>query len=86
MPIGLIAYKIISAQQNAENISAAENLVIEHSGEYPAFSFANKEQFIAFTRNLGNQAAGVAFDLALKALDPMIQDVNRCIRDMVNRI
>ena len=30
-----------------------------------AFSFANKEQFIAFTRNLGNQAAGVAFDLAL---------------------
>ena len=51
-----------------------------------AFSFANKEQFIAFTRNLGNQAAGVAFDLALKALDPMIQDAIGGIRDMVNRI
>lgn len=51
-----------------------------------AFSFANKEQFIAFTRNLGNQAAGVAFDLALKALDPMIQDAIGGIRDMVNFI
>lgn len=51
-----------------------------------AFSFANKEQFIQFTRNLGNNAAGVAFDLALKALDPMIQDAIGGIRDLVNRV
>ena len=51
-----------------------------------AFSFVNKEQFIQFTRNLGNNAAGVAFDLALKALDPMIQDAIGGIRDLVNQI
>lgn len=49
-----------------------------------SFSFVNKEQFIQFTRNLGNNAAGVAFDLALKALDPMIQDAIGGIRDLVN--
>lgn len=51
-----------------------------------AFSFVNKEQFIQFTRNLGNNAAGVAFDLALKALDPMIQDAIGGIRDLANFI
>lgn len=51
-----------------------------------SFSFVNKEQFIQFTRNLGNNAAGVAFDLALKALDPMIQDAIGGIRDLVNKI
>lgn len=49
-----------------------------------SFSFVNKEQFIQFTRNLGNNAAGVAFDLALKSLDPMIQDAIGGIRDLVN--
>ncbi|EMS6179619.1 conjugal transfer protein TraH, partial [Neisseria gonorrhoeae] len=51
-----------------------------------SFSFVNKEQFIQFTRNLGNNAAGVAFDLALKALDPMIQDAIGGIRDLVNYV
>lgn len=51
-----------------------------------SFSFASKEQFIQFTRNLGNNAAGVAFDLALKALDPMIQDAIGGIRDLVNQV
>lgn len=51
-----------------------------------SFSFANKEQFIQFVRNLGNNAAGVAFDLALKSLDPMIQDSIGGIRDLVNRV
>ena len=51
-----------------------------------AFSFVNKEQFIQFTRNLGNNAAGVAFDLALKALDPMIQDAIGGIRYLVNKV
>ncbi len=51
-----------------------------------SFSFASKEQFVQFTRNLGNNAAGVAFDLALKALDPMIQDAIGGIRDLVNQV
>lgn len=51
-----------------------------------SFSFVSKEQFIQFTRNLGNNAAGVAFDLALKALDPMIQDAIGGIRDLVNQV
>ena len=37
-----------------------------------AFGFANKEQFVEFVRNLGNNAAGVAFDIALDSLDPLI--------------
>lgn len=51
-----------------------------------SFSFANKEQFIQFTRNLGNNAAGVAFDLALKSLDPMIQDAIGGVRDLVSMV
>lgn len=51
-----------------------------------SFSFVSKEQFIQFTRNLGNNAAGVAFDLALKSLDPMIQDAIGGIRAIANQI
>lgn len=51
-----------------------------------AFSFANKEQFIEFTRNLGNNAAGVAFEIGLDALDPLIGGAISKIRDVVNFI
>ncbi|PJO79160.1 conjugal transfer protein TraH [Neisseria brasiliensis] len=51
-----------------------------------SFSFVSKEEFIQFTRNLGNNAAGVAFDLALKALDPMIQDAINGIRDLAQSV
>lgn len=51
-----------------------------------AFSFANKEQFVQFVRNLGNNAVGVAFDIALSTLDPLIQDKISSIRDLVNRV
>jgi conjugative transfer pilus assembly protein TraH len=51
-----------------------------------SFSFANKEQFVAFTRNLGNNAVGVAFDLALSSLDPMVSDTIKGIRDMLNQL
>lgn len=51
-----------------------------------SFSFANKEQFVAFTRNLGNNAVGVAFDLALSSLDPMVANNITKIRDMLNML
>ena len=51
-----------------------------------AFSFANKEQFVEFTRNLGNNAAGVAFEIALDALDPLVAGSIGKIREMVNFI
>ncbi|TDR30299.1 conjugal transfer protein TraH [Hydromonas duriensis] len=51
-----------------------------------AFSFANKEQFIEFTRNLGNNAAGVAFEIGLDALDPLIGSSIDKIRSLVNFI
>lgn len=51
-----------------------------------AFSFANKEQFVQFVRNLGNNAAGVAFEVALDALDPLIGGAISKIRDLVNKM
>lgn len=51
-----------------------------------SFSFVNKEQFIQFTRNLGNNAAGVAFELAINALDPMIGNAISTIRDLVDEV
>ncbi len=53
-----------------------------------AFSFVNKEQFVQFTRNLGNNAAGVAFEIALDALDPLVGgaiDKIRKIAEEMNR-
>lgn len=51
-----------------------------------AFSFVNKEQFLEFTRNLGNNAAGVAFDIALDALDPLVGGNIKTIRDLVTKM
>ncbi len=51
-----------------------------------AFSFVNKEQFLEFTRNLGNNAAGVAFDIALDALDPLVGGKIAQIRDLVTKV
>ncbi|WP_434778539.1 conjugal transfer protein TraH [Neisseria sp. Ec49-e6-T10] len=53
-----------------------------------AFSFVNKEQFVQFTRNLGNNAAGVAFEIALDSLDPLVGgaiDKIRKIAEEMNR-
>lgn len=65
------------------NVSAGCGGIDFFSG---AFSFANKEQFIEFTRNLGNNAAGVAFEIGLDALDPLIGGAISKIRDVVNFI
>ena len=51
-----------------------------------AFGFANKEQFVEFVRNLGNNAAGVAFDIALDSLDPLIGGAISKIRALVTEV
>ena len=51
-----------------------------------AFSFVNKEQFVEFARNLGNNAAGVAFEVALDSLDPLVGGAISKIRDIANFI
>lgn len=51
-----------------------------------SFSFVNKEQFMQFTRNLANNAAGVAFEIGMSALDPLIQNAISTIRSMVNAV
>lgn len=51
-----------------------------------AFSFANKEQFVQFVRNLGNNAAGVAFEIALDALDPLVGGAIAKIRAEVSKM
>lgn len=40
-----------------------------------AFSYINAEQFAAMIRNIGNNALGYAFQLAIDAVDPMIGQV-----------
>lgn len=49
-----------------------------------SFSFVNKEQFVQFTRNLGNNAAGVAFEIALDSLDPLIGGAISKIRSLAD--
>ncbi len=51
-----------------------------------AFSFVNKEQFVQFTRNLGNNAAGVAFEIALDSLDPLVGGAIGKIRDLAQKM
>ncbi|MDF0607039.1 conjugal transfer protein TraH [Neisseriaceae bacterium TC5R-5] len=51
-----------------------------------SFSFANKEQFVQFVRNLGNNAAGVAFEIALDSLDGLVGGAINKIRALVNQV
>jgi conjugative transfer pilus assembly protein TraH len=44
-----------------------------------SFSYINKEQFVAMVRNIGNNALGYAFSLAIDAVDPLIGNV---LKDM----
>lgn len=40
-----------------------------------SFSFINSEQLVALLRQVGQQAIGVAFQLALKSINPMLADL-----------
>lgn len=77
-------------QQNLTPLSIALPRIEAGCGGIDAFggsfSMINKQQFIDFTRNIGNNAVGLAFDLALQTLDPSIQKSIAELRDYVNKI
>jgi conjugative transfer pilus assembly protein TraH len=51
-----------------------------------AFSFINKEQFVALLRNIGANAVGYAFKLALQSISPDIDKLLTELQDQVNKI
>jgi len=51
-----------------------------------AFSFINKEQFIALLRNIGANAVGYAFKLALQSISPDIDKLLTELQDQINKI
>lgn len=54
-----------------------------------SFSFINKSQYVAMVRNIGNNAVGYAFQLAIDAIDPMIgtnlKELAQKLQDMNSR-
>jgi conjugative transfer pilus assembly protein TraH len=51
-----------------------------------SFSYINKEQFVAMMRNIGNNAVGYAFNLAIDAIDPMIGNVLKDMRKTLENV
>jgi conjugative transfer pilus assembly protein TraH len=51
-----------------------------------AFSFINKEQFVALLRNIGSNAVGYAFKLALQSISPDIDKLLTELQDQINKI
>ena len=51
-----------------------------------AFSFINKEHFIALLRNIGSSAVGYAFKLALQSISPDIDKLLTELQDQINKI
>lgn len=46
-----------------------------------SFSFINKEQFVALLRNIGNNAIGAAFNMALCSMSPDLCDILKYLQD-----
>ena len=51
-----------------------------------AFSFINKQQFVALLQNIGSNAIGYAFKLALQSISPDIDKLLTELQDQVNKI
>jgi conjugative transfer pilus assembly protein TraH len=51
-----------------------------------AFSFINKQQFVALLRNIGANAIGYAFKLALQSISPDIDKLLTELQDQMNKI
>jgi len=51
-----------------------------------AFSFINKQQFIALLQNIGSNAVGYAFKLALQSISPDIDKLLTELQDQINKI
>jgi conjugative transfer pilus assembly protein TraH len=51
-----------------------------------AFSFINKQQFIALLQNIGANAVGYAFKLALQSISPDIDKLLTELQDQINKL
>jgi conjugative transfer pilus assembly protein TraH len=51
-----------------------------------AFSFINKQQFVALLQNIGANAVGYAFKLALQSISPDIDKLLTELQDQINKI
>ena len=51
-----------------------------------SFSYINKEQFVALLRNIGNNAIGAAFNLALCSMSPDLCDLLKYLQDQVAKM
>lgn len=51
-----------------------------------SFSFINKEQFVALLRNIGNNALGAAFNMALCSMSPDLCDLLKYLQDQVAKM
>jgi len=51
-----------------------------------SFSFINKQQFVALLRNIGSNAVGYAFKLALQSISPDIDKLLTELHDQINKI
>ncbi len=51
-----------------------------------AFSFINKQQFVALLQNIGSNAIGYAFKLALQSISPDIDKLLTELQDQLNKV
>ena len=51
-----------------------------------AFSFINKQQFVSLLQNIGSNAVGYAFKLALQSISPDIDKLLTELQDQINKI
>jgi conjugative transfer pilus assembly protein TraH len=51
-----------------------------------SFSFINKDQFVALLRNIGNNAIGAAFNMALCSMSPDLCDLLKYLQDQVSKM
>ena len=51
-----------------------------------SFSFINKEQFVSLLRNIGNNAIGAAFNMALCSMSPDLCDLLKYLQDQATKM
>lgn len=51
-----------------------------------SFSFINSDQLVQMLQNIGNNAAGAIFSLALESVSPQLNSVIKFFQDMANKI
>jgi conjugative transfer pilus assembly protein TraH len=51
-----------------------------------SFSFLNSDQLVQMLQNIGNNAAGAVFQLALESVSPQLSSIMKYFQDMANKI